>query len=99
MDDNKKKDNPEEVPYCFGRLSHVFPMGENGFRESPESCMPCIFKTRCLRQAMAGPDGLQVKVEMVDRAQGDGWRGAFKRWSTRKTLTQKIKRFQKKGEG
>ncbi len=99
MDKREKRDNSEERPYCFGRLDDVFPMGENGFRESPERCFPCIYKTRCLRRAMAGPDGLKVRVEMVDRAHDTSWRGAFKRWSMRKTLTRQIKEADKEGVG
>jgi len=95
MDEKEKWDNPEELPYCFGNLGQVFPMGKNGFRESPESCFPCIFKTRCLRKAMAGSDGLKARVKMIDRAYDGGWRGALKRWSSRKTLNQQIQKVEK----
>ena len=52
---------PNTRPYCFGRLDTVFPMGADGLRATPESCMVCYCKTECLRQAMAGPDGDQVR--------------------------------------
>ncbi|RTZ99197.1 MAG: hypothetical protein DSY89_08815 [Deltaproteobacteria bacterium] len=98
MDENRKRTIRKERPCCYGRLDRVFPMGKNGFRESPDSCSPCMYKTGCLRQAMAGPEGLKVRVEMVDRSHRDGWRGAFRRWSTRKTLARQIKEVQKQGE-
>lgn len=88
---NDNKAPTGEKPYCFGRLDTVFPMGPNGFRESPESCFPCNYKTACLRQAMNSEDGLKVRVEMVDRAYNAGWMGKLKRWSQRKTLNQQIK--------
>ena len=98
MDEKKKGNNHGELPYCFGKLNQVFPVGKNGFRESPESCFPCIYKTRCLREAMASPDGLKVRVEMVDRAYDAGWMGKFKRWSNRKALNRRLKNFKKEGE-
>jgi hypothetical protein len=98
MSEKAKGDNSDEFPYCFGKLNHVFPMGENGFRESPESCFPCIYKTRCLREAMASPDGLKVRVEMVDRAYDAGWMGILKRWSSRKALNRRLKNFKKEGD-
>ena len=52
----------EERPYCYGKLECVFPMGENGLRETPESCMVCYCKTECLRTAMQGQAGDQVRI-------------------------------------
>ncbi len=96
MDEKERNNGSGERPYCFGKLDIVFPMGDSGFRESPESCFPCIYKTACLRQAMSSADGLKVRVEMVDRAYNAGWMGRLKRWSSRKTLTQRM-RVEKKG--
>lgn len=97
MDDKEKENRYGERPYCYGKLDLVFPMGKNGFRESPESCFPCIFKTACLRQAMSSRDGLKVRVEMVDRAYEAGWMGKLKRWSSRKALNRQMQDEQKKG--
>lgn len=79
-------DNPEERPYCFGVLDNVFPLGEDGLRCSPESCFPCVYKTRCLREALEHKDGLKVKHEAVDRAYSSGMIGFVDRWSRKKKL-------------
>jgi hypothetical protein len=78
----------EEYPYCFGILDNVFPMESNGLRGTPETCMPCRHKTKCLRAAMAGKEGLKVKEEIVDRAYASGMIGFISRWSRKKTLQQ-----------
>jgi hypothetical protein len=78
--------NSNKFPPCYGDLNTVFPMGEDGFRQSPASCMPCRYKTRCLRKAMGDSDGLRVKEEMVDRAYASGRMSFFQRWSRRKAL-------------
>ena len=79
----------EERPYCFSRLEIVFPMGPEGLRETPESCMVCYCKTECLRTAMQGAEGVHVKEEKVDRAYAAGMMGFFERWSRKKALHQK----------
>ncbi len=78
----------DERPYCYGKLECVFPMGEDGLRETPESCMVCYCKTECLRTAMQGQAGAQVREEKVDRAYAAGMMGFFERWSRKKTLQQ-----------
>ena len=83
--------NDEEYPYCFGKLENVFPMGEDGLRHTPESCMPCLYKTECLRKAMQKPEGLQVREEKVDRAYASGMIGFVERWSQKKSLYNRRK--------
>ena len=37
----------EELPFCFGDLEKVFPMQENGLRQTPEACFfHCPVKTQ-----------------------------------------------------
>jgi hypothetical protein len=79
----------DEVPACYGKLDVVFPRGDDGLRHSPESCLPCFFKTRCLRTAMEGAEGLQVEEERTDRAYESGVIGFFERWSRKKELSRK----------
>ncbi|RLC31410.1 MAG: hypothetical protein DRH32_04275 [Deltaproteobacteria bacterium] len=85
-------DDRTEYPHCFGDLDIVFPMGENGLRNTPESCMICLYKTECLKEAMAGEAGLQVREEKVDRAYASGVIGFMERWSSRKELHRRKKR-------
>lgn len=82
-------------PFCFGKLERVFPMGEQGLRETPESCFPCIFRVECLRSAMEQAEGLTVREETVDRAYTAGVIGFWARWSKKKTLRQEMEKRQK----
>lgn len=83
--------NQKKFPPCYGHLDTVFPMGAEGLRQTPESCMPCRYKTECLRKAMAGRSGVTVREEMVDRAYASGMVGFFERWSKKKALAAKKK--------
>ncbi|OEU74895.1 MAG: hypothetical protein BA864_00465 [Desulfuromonadales bacterium C00003093] len=96
------RSNPDEnnkYPSCFGMLDRVFPIGEEGFRSSPETCLECIHKTECLRSAMAGSGGLTVHEELVDRAYESGMIGFLGRWSKKKDLDRKIKAQKAKYKG
>ncbi len=77
-------------PYCFGKLEAVFPMGPRGFRETPESCFPCIYRVQCLRSAMERTEGLAVREESVDRAYASGVIGFWARWSRKKALRREM---------
>jgi hypothetical protein len=81
----------QEYPYCFGKLDLVFPMGKDGLRHTPESCTPCIYKTECLRSAVAETGGLEIREEKVDRAYSAGLIGFFERWSRKKEIERKRK--------
>jgi hypothetical protein len=78
------------LPYCFGKLEKVFPEGEDGLRNSPESCVPCCHKTECLRAAMAGAGGLTLQEKNVDRAYAAGMLGFLGRWSRKKDLQRRL---------
>ena len=84
---NKK----DERPACFGILDNVFPKGEEGLRTTPESCIPCYFKTDCLKHATQGLEGLKIREEKVDRAYESGMIGFLERWSRKKYFQQKLK--------
>ena len=88
---------PETRPYCFGRLEEVFPMGPDGLRCTPEGCMVCHCKTECLRAALAGPDGDQVKREHLERREEAGMVGFLGRWSRKKQLHRRAKARQASG--
>ena len=82
----------EEHPYCFGKLDNVFPLGEDGLRHSPESCMVCFCKTECLRAAVTGEEGIQVKKEQVNRAYSSGNISFVERWARKKALENEKKK-------
>lgn len=87
-----KKNENEELPVCFGELETVFPKGKDGLRNTPESCLPCLHKTECLKSAIEKPGGLKVKEEIVDRAYESGMMSFFERWSKKKILRRKLKK-------
>ena len=82
-------------PYCFGKLENVFPEGEDGLRQSPESCFHCRSKTECLRTAMKEAGGLKLQEKNVDRAYTAGMMGFLGRWSRKKELQRRLS--EKKG--
>ena len=91
------KTSKKDLPKCFGDLNTVFPQGEDGLRHSPASCLECAHKTACLRSAMQGGQGLQVREETVDRAYASGMLSFFERWSKKKDLnTRRIQKEKKK---
>lgn len=87
---------PEALPRCYGELDIVFPEGEDGLRVSPESCIACGHKTECLRTAMKGRNGVQVKAAALDRAYAAGMVGFLERWSKKKEFHQTIRDMKKK---
>jgi hypothetical protein len=84
-----------ENPECFGELNTVFPKGDDDLRHTPESCMQCPVKTGCLREAMAGLDGLRAREEFTDRAYKSGRIGFMQRWIRKKEFNRKIRKKRK----
>jgi hypothetical protein len=84
------QNTPSPPPYCFGKLENVFPEGEDGLRNTPESCVPCCHKTECLRTAMTAAGGLKLQEENVDRAYTAGMIGFLGRWSRKKDLQRRL---------
>lgn len=86
-------------PYCFGDLETVFPLGEDGLRHSPESCMyGCSQNTECLRTALKGDKGDQVQEERIDRAVQSGKMGFLERWAQKKALYHRRQQRQTRRE-
>ncbi len=86
-------DREEELPQCFGDLETVFPMGEDGLRQTPEKCFyHCPVKTRCLRRAMASKQGTAVENEVIDRSSNAGIMTFFERWSRKKQVHRRLQK-------
>ena len=81
----------KRLPDCFAQLETVFPMGEDGLRNTPETCLACPHKTECLRTAIQGTDGLKVREEQIDRAYNSGMIGFLERWSRKKAIDRQKK--------
>jgi len=92
MDSNKKKHDGNIstcMPECFGNLAKVFPMAENGLRQTPDECMySCVHKTACLKKAMSGAGGGNVRNEIIKRGEKAGMIGFFERWSRKKQISR-----------
>ena len=84
----QKKNGP---PDCFAQLETVFPMGKDGLRNTPQTCLACRHKTECLRRAIQSRDGLKVREEQVDRAYSSGMIGFLERWSRKKAIERRKK--------
>jgi len=84
-------DREEKFPPCFGDLDTVFPKGNDGLRNTPETCLACTHKTECLRSAMEGAEGLKVREEYMDRAYASGIMSFLERWSLKKDLKRRQK--------
>ncbi len=76
---------------CFGILDKVFPMGEDGLRETVTSCFDCPSKVACLRAALATEEGLMFRSGILDREPASGLAGKIKRWSEKKQLDRLMK--------
>lgn len=85
----------DSKPYCFGVLDSVFPMGPDDFRQTPESCFVCRYKTACLKTAMSQSDGIRAREESVDRAYRSGMISFWERWSQKKVLQRRIQALEK----
>jgi len=87
----------DKLPPCFGELDKVFPMKENGLRQTPKSCFfHCPVKTRCLKQALASKDGVKVEEELIDRSEQAGMMNFFERWSRKKQMHRRLQAREKK---
>jgi len=83
----------DEIPECFGILEKVFPMTDQGLRQTPEDCFYyCPVKTKCLQQAMATKAGVKVEEEIIERGTKSGVINFFERWSRKKQVDRKLKK-------
>jgi len=74
-------------PDCYGDLEKVFPLNEEGLRETPVECIEkCLLKKECILKAVESDKGLEKKNEMIDSAYESGNLGFFARWSRKKSL-------------
>jgi len=81
---------------CFGVLEKVFPVGENGMRETPPGCLECADKTECLRAALSTREGIDFRGELLEQRGPGGWVGLIKRWSRKKELSRLMGEKEKK---
>ena len=79
----------DNKPECFGDLDIVFPMGDDGLRQTPPDCFRCPDKTECLRTGLRGQAGLKIHEEHIDRSYQSGMISFVERWSRKKRLEQR----------
>ncbi len=86
-------DSDTPVPECFGCLEKVFPMTDSGLRQTPDECFyHCPVKTKCLRMAVSGQEGMAVEEEILKRGTQSGTITFFERWSRKKQLHRNHKK-------
>ena len=81
---------------CYGVLDKVFPVGEEGLREIVKACFQCPDRVSCLKTAMGTKEGLEMRLQNLDRAASEGVIGRVRRWSYRKELHRLRQREQAK---
>jgi hypothetical protein len=83
---------------CFGILQRVFPMGAEGLREVPPGCIDCSSRMACIKTALLTHEGVQMRVEMVDRVVSKGMMGRLEQWSKKKELSRLLRGERKKSK-
>lgn len=79
-----------DKPQCFGDLNKVFPLNEEGIRQSPEDCIQkCSYKKECIIDALEKDSNRQREHEMVDAAYESGNINFFSRWAKKKSLSNR----------
>ena len=73
---------------CFAVLDRVFPKRDQGLREVPPECFECPDRVSCLREAMKTKEGLEMRTQLLIRAEKRGLIGRFRRWSQKKHLSR-----------
>jgi len=85
--------NTNDKPECYGKLDCVFPLSDDGLRQSPDKCMfECGLKTDCLREAIATQRGIELQEKQVKKNYESGMTSFFQRWSAKKSLEKKKKK-------
>ena len=84
-----------EKKACVGVLHRVFPVGDKGLREVPPECLECPDRVSCLQWALKTREGLEMKVENMDRAEVSGMIDRLRRWSRKKDLSRLMKEREK----
>ena len=81
---------------CFGILDKVFPVGKKGLREIVPECFQCHERASCLKEALSTREGLEMREEILDRAEASGMIGRLQRWSQKKELSRLLKEDRRK---
>ena len=81
---------------CYGILDRVFPMGDQGARQVPPACFECSDRVACLKEAINTKEGLEMKAQLLVRAEKGGLIGRFRRWSEKKHISRQIKQGKKR---
>lgn len=81
---------------CFGVLEMVFPLGDEGLREITPGCFQCPERTPCLKAALHTKEGIQMRVEILERAESKGLVNRLQRWSQKKALHRRAKEGKKR---
>jgi hypothetical protein len=81
---------------CYGVLDRVFPLGAEGRRQVPPECLECPDRVSCLKEAITTKEGLEMRTQLLERAEQGGLIGRFQRWSQKKHLSRQIRERKEK---
>jgi hypothetical protein len=81
---------------CYGILDRVFPKTDQGLRQVPLTCFECPERVACLKDAINTKEGLEMKAQLLFRAEQGGLIGRFQRWSRKKHISRQIEEGEKK---
>jgi hypothetical protein len=81
---------------CYGILDKVFPRGDQGLRQVPPGCFECPERVSCLKDAIKTREGLEMRSQLLLRAEKGGLIGRFQRWSQKKYISRQIREGKKK---
>jgi len=80
---------------CYGILDKVFPKGDQGLRQVPPGCFECPERVSCLKDAIKTREGLEMRSQLLLRAEKGGLIGRFQRWSQKKCISRQIREGKK----
>lgn len=73
---------------CYGKLDIVFPVGKDGLRGVDPACFHCPERKDCLKEALSTKEGVEFRMELLDRFPAKGIVDRVRRWSERKALSR-----------
>lgn len=76
---------------CYSALNRVFPRTGSGERQVPPECFACPDRVSCLKEAIQTEEGLEMRTELLMRAEQGGLVGRLQRWSQKKHMARSLR--------
>lgn len=75
---------------CYSVLDRVFPRAGCGQRQVPPECFECQDRVECLKVALQTEEGLEMRTQLLMRAEQSGLVGTLQRWSQKKHMARSL---------